>query len=354
MQHARVAQIQGVAGAGIVDVEALVVGHQAIVGGVVDATHGQGRAALVAFGGVVVDHVQNHFQLLLMQVRDHLLEFGDLAAGQVARVGGEERDAVVAPVVGHAFFQQMLVVDEGVHGQQLDRGNAQLADMLEHVIFHQAGAGAPHRLADRRMAHADAAQVGFVDDRAVPRHSYRLVVAPGVRRVDDLALGHEGRTVAFIETEVVVRVADGVAKQRFGPFEFAHQLLGVGVDQQLVVVETMTVGRVIGTVYAVAVNQPGVSIGQVAVEDLVGVFGQFDAFQLDLAGIVKQAQLHLGGVGGEQRKINTQAIPGGAEGEGQTFTDPRRLMNRRRCGVVGFAHRVAPARGLFSGRTPSY
>ncbi|MCY1452855.1 hypothetical protein D9M71_698110 [compost metagenome] len=49
-----------------------------------------------------------------MQVRDHFLELGDLAAGQVARVGGEEGNAVVAPVVVQALVQQVLVVDEGV------------------------------------------------------------------------------------------------------------------------------------------------------------------------------------------------------------------------------------------------
>jgi hypothetical protein len=90
LQHARVAQVEGVAGAGIVDVEALVVGHQAVVRGVVDAAHRQGRAAFVALGGVVVDHVEDHFQPGVVQVRDHLLELGDLAAGQVARVGAKK------------------------------------------------------------------------------------------------------------------------------------------------------------------------------------------------------------------------------------------------------------------------
>ncbi|MNF65837.1 hypothetical protein D3C84_476130 [compost metagenome] len=69
---------------------------------------------LVAFGGVVVDHVEDHFQIGLVQVRDHFLELGNLAAGQVARVGGKKRDAVVAPVIGHAFVQQVLVIDEGM------------------------------------------------------------------------------------------------------------------------------------------------------------------------------------------------------------------------------------------------
>ena len=142
LQHAGVAQVQGVAGAGIVDVVALVVRHQAVVRGVVDAAHRQGGATLVAFGGVVVDHVQNHLQPGVVQVRDHFLEFRDLAAGQIARVGGEEGDAVIAPVVVQALVQQVLVVDEGVDGQQLDAGNAQFLDVLEQLVIGQASKGA--------------------------------------------------------------------------------------------------------------------------------------------------------------------------------------------------------------------
>ena len=161
LQHARVAQVQGVAGAGIVDVEALVVGHQAVVRGVVDAAHGQGRALFVALGGVVVDHVEDHFQIGFVQVRDHFLELGDLAAGQVARVGGEERNAVVAPVIGHAFVQQVLVVDEGVDRQQLDGRHAELADVFEHIVDHQPGKGAAQVLGHGGVTHADSRAHGF-------------------------------------------------------------------------------------------------------------------------------------------------------------------------------------------------
>ncbi len=57
-------------------------------------------------------------------------------------------------------------------------------------------------------------------------------------------------------------MADGVAEQRLGPFQFANQLLGVGVDQQFVVVEAVAVGRVIRAIDAVAVDQPGWASGR--------------------------------------------------------------------------------------------
>src|SRR5690606_15093914 len=116
-------------GARNVDVVASLLGHQPVVGGVVYTAHGQGRPQLVAFGGVVVDHIEDHFQPGVMQMSDHLLEFADVFRGQVGRVGGKEADAVVAPVVAQVLVQQVLVIDKGMDRQQLDAGDAEGADM---------------------------------------------------------------------------------------------------------------------------------------------------------------------------------------------------------------------------------
>ena len=270
---------------------------------------------------MVVDHIENHLQPGVVQVRDHLLELGDLAAGQVARVGREKGDAVVAPVVVQALVQQVLVVDERVNRQQLDTGNTQVLDVLEQFVVGQAGEGTAQLLRHSGVAHADAAGVRLVEDGALPRYLYPLVTAPGEGRVDHLALGHEGGAVTFIERQVVVWVADGVAKQRLGPLQFADQLLGIRVDQQFVGVEAVTVLRLVRAVDAVAIHQARVRIGQVAMVDLVRVFGQLDAFELMLAGGVEQAQLDLGGIGRKQGEVDAQPIPGGAEGKGLAFAD---------------------------------
>ncbi|MOA29840.1 hypothetical protein D3C78_1508800 [compost metagenome] len=86
--------------------------------------------------------------------------------------------------------------------------------------------------------------------------------------------------------------------------------------------------------HTVAVDQPGVSVGQVAVVDLVGVFRQLDAFDFLLAGGVEQAQFDLGGVGREQREVDPQAIPGCPQGEGQAFANARRLGGWCRSGLA--------------------
>ena len=106
LQHVGVAHVEAVAGAGGVEVEAAVVVDQPVVGGVVEALERQHRAHVVALGGVVVDHVEDHLDAGVVQGLDHLLELlhllALLAPGRVVVVGGEEGDGVVAPVVAQA------------------------------------------------------------------------------------------------------------------------------------------------------------------------------------------------------------------------------------------------------------
>ncbi len=51
-----------------------------VVGSVVDPTEGQGRAQLVAFRGVVVDHVEDHLEAGFVQRLDGGLELLHLLA----------------------------------------------------------------------------------------------------------------------------------------------------------------------------------------------------------------------------------------------------------------------------------
>ena len=99
LQHPGVAHVEGVAAAGVVHVEARILGHQTVVGGVVDAPEAQGGPQLVALGRMVVDDVQDHFDAGRVQGLHHGLELGNEAGGGVALVRGEEADGVVAPIV---------------------------------------------------------------------------------------------------------------------------------------------------------------------------------------------------------------------------------------------------------------
>ena len=68
----------------------------------------QRRPEVVAFGGVVVDHVEDDLDAGVVEALDHGLELADRAACQVARLGREEADRVVAPIVAQALGEQVL------------------------------------------------------------------------------------------------------------------------------------------------------------------------------------------------------------------------------------------------------
>ena len=103
LQNLRVIQVQAIAAAAVIDVMTRVVLHQAVVAGVIDAAKTQRGPALIAFGSVVVDDVEDHFDTGFMQRLDHRLEFVNLRAGPlvdgVGRLGSEETQRVVTPEV---------------------------------------------------------------------------------------------------------------------------------------------------------------------------------------------------------------------------------------------------------------
>ena len=71
---------QRVAGAGGVEVMPRIAIYQTIVRLVVDAPEAQGRAHVVAFGGVVVNHVEDDLDASAVVCLDHRLELVDLLA----------------------------------------------------------------------------------------------------------------------------------------------------------------------------------------------------------------------------------------------------------------------------------
>ena len=307
-------EVERVAGAGVVDVVALLVGQQPVVRAVVDAAEGKRRAALAALGGVVVDHVDDHFQPGVVEARHHLLELLQAPGrvGGVARVGREEADRVVAPVVVELLLEQEAVVDEGVHRQQLDARDAERLDVGDDLLVRQAAEGAALALRHFRVKPGVAAHVRLVDDGAVPRHVVPgLLALPVEARIHHHALRHEGRAVSLVEREVGVPVAQHVAEHRRVPAQAADVRARVRVEQQLVGIEAMALFGRVGPVHAVAVHGAGADLGHVAVPGLVAVFRQLDAFFF-FESMVKETDLDLGRAGGEQREIDALAVPGRA------------------------------------------
>ena len=77
--------VERVAGTGEVHVETRLVGHQAVVRGVVDPLEGQHRPELVPFGRVVVDDVEDHLDPGRVQRLHHALELAHLFTAPTRR-----------------------------------------------------------------------------------------------------------------------------------------------------------------------------------------------------------------------------------------------------------------------------
>src|SRR2546429_490103 len=57
--------------------------------------------------------------------------------GGKTALGREEAEAVVSPVIGQALLFEMTVVGVVVHGHQLDRSDAEVAQMLDRWLCRQ-------------------------------------------------------------------------------------------------------------------------------------------------------------------------------------------------------------------------
>ncbi len=191
----------------------------------------------------------------------------------------------------------------------------------------QAGVGATQGLRHPGMPHREAAYMGLVDDGVFPGRPASRGASPSEGRIDDAALEIELGAVALVEGEVVVRF-HLVAEQGGVPLELSDGLPGVGVEQQLVGIEAVAGGRLVGAMDAVTVDRARSRIRQIAVPDLVGVLRQHDALDLALAGGVEQAELDFCRMRREQGEIDAQAIPRGAERMGQTFRESRTAQGR--------------------------
>ena len=97
------AQIEGVSGARIIDVEPRLVRRQPVIRLVVDAFEGKRRAALVALRCVIVDDVEDHFEPAVVESCNHLLEFAQRVGHvrSVARIGRKEADRIVVREGGY-------------------------------------------------------------------------------------------------------------------------------------------------------------------------------------------------------------------------------------------------------------
>ena len=128
---------------------------------------------MIAFRSMVVDHVEDHLELVAVEMVDHLLELGEgkvVDAGEAA-IRRKEAERIIAPVIRQALVQQMVVVDEDVDGHQLDGGDADRLDVLDDVGVDQTTECALEQVRHLRVALGEAAHMHLVDQRLVKRRA---------------------------------------------------------------------------------------------------------------------------------------------------------------------------------------
>ena len=144
---------------------------------------------MVAFGGVVINHVEDYLDACLVEGTDHGLEFGDHLAWLfgigVVMVRGEKAEGVIAPVVAQAQVAQPIVLQELVDGHELDGGDAELLEVVNDGGVRHAGVGTAQFFRHVWVGHSHALDVGFVNDLLVVWNVRAMVAAPVKERVDD-------------------------------------------------------------------------------------------------------------------------------------------------------------------------
>ncbi len=310
LQHVRVAHEQAVAGPGGVEVQLRLVVDEPVVGAVVDAPEAQGGAELVAFGGVVVDDVEDDLDARLVQRANQGLELqhllATLPAGGVGVVRCEEADRVVAPVVGQAPLDQVVVLHELVHRHQLHGGDAEPAQVLDHGRVGQPRVGAADRRGDVRVVDGQALDVGLVDDRLVVGGPRVPVVLPVEEGVGDDGLHHVGGAVLVVAP---VRPVELVAEDRLVPVDLALDRLGVRVEEQLAGVAAQPLGGRVGPVHPEAVPLARGHPREVAVPDEPVDLGEVHPLLVPRA--VEQAYLDPFGDLGEHGEVGPRAVEAG-------------------------------------------
>ena len=199
-------------------------------------------------------------------------------------------------------------------GKSSMRGDAEPLEMVDHRRRRQPAIGAAQVRRDVLALLGQALDVRLVDDGVVPGDMRPdLAAAPVEGLVDHHRLGHAARIVAPVEREVLARAAGAIGEMRVAPDQPAGQPLGIGIEQQLVGVEAVAVLGLVGAVNAIAVELAGRYVVEIAVPDVFGALGQFDALEFAPALAVEQAQLDLLRIGGEQREVGPPSVPAGAE-----------------------------------------
>ena len=224
--------VERVAAAAEVFAAAAVVAHQPVPAGVVQAAEAGRGAQLAALRRVVVDDVEHHLEAGGVQGIHHGAELRGGGVGIVrgerqARIGAEEAEGVVTPVVDQAAFDQVLLVHRVLHRQQGQGGDAERMEMRDRRRMRKPGIGAAQCIGDAGVAHREPLHVHLVQHHVGVGDARRRGgegCRSGGRRHGNPRLQRDRRVVARIEHAQSLWIAERIAVLQRIPAELADDL----------------------------------------------------------------------------------------------------------------------------------
>jgi hypothetical protein len=137
--------------------------------------------------------------------------------------------------------------------------------------------------------------VDLIDDGVGERDAQSSVAGPVECRIDDDGFRNARTAVVFVLVQVGIFLAEGIGKDGLIPLHVAKDCLCVGIDEQLVFIETMTLGGVPWTVNTKSVTLTGTNARDKAVPHKGGAFFQAKTIGLVVV-FIEEAELNAGGV----------------------------------------------------------
>src|SRR5690606_21772777 len=102
----------------------------------------------------------------------------------------------------------------------------------------------------------------------------RTVPAPGKGVIDDHGLERATGIIAPVKREIAARAAHAVSEMCIAPDRTPRDALGIGIEQQLVGIEAVSLPGVIGAMDPIPVELSGGNVRQEAMPDIVGPLRQ--------------------------------------------------------------------------------
>ena len=196
--NAGMAQIEGVPTTGPVVVITIV--PDPIIATVINSAQREDGAFEIQFGAVVQNDIENDLNPRFVQrfYRVAKLIKRTLRRAGIGRMQREHGHRVVAPVVRQAQPLKSRFAGKMRHRQQLQRGNAETLEIVDHHRMTQRFIGSANLFRQVRMQIRQPFDMRFVNHGIAPRRARRGIILPVIMIGHHHALQRDGGIIMMI------------------------------------------------------------------------------------------------------------------------------------------------------------